>query len=131
MDKYKILPKDIQRYNVESLSDIDQTEFWKCFEDNAPIEHFNLKLLDYKLVVTFGQDLCIARYCQFDNGTFDYNDYLFETSAESLDELARQIKRSLEVLIDAGFLTETYFWKWEKLCIAEDTLSGLFQYYNY
>ena len=131
MDKFTNLPKRILRYHVETLSDIDQTEFWKCHESNAPIEHFNLKPFDYKLVVTFGQDLCVARYCQFDNGTFDYNDYLFETSAESLDELASQIKRSLEVLIDAGFLTERYFWKWEKHGIDEHTLSGLFQYYHY
>lgn len=131
MDKFKNLPKGILRYNVETLSDIDQTDFWECYESNAPIEHFNLKPLDYKLVVTFDQDMCIARYCLFDNGAFNYNDYLFETSAESLDGLGSQIKKSLEVLIEAGFLTERYYWKWEKLGIGEDTLSGLFQYYHY
>lgn len=130
MEQFRNLPISIARYNFETLADQEQIEFLKCLEDNAPIEHFNVKLLDYRLLVTFDADVCNARYCLYDNDTFDYNDYLFEASAESLDELARQIKRSLEVLIDAGFLTERCFWKWEKTRIGEDTLSKLLQYNN-
>lgn len=115
MDKYKILPKDIQRYNVESLSDKEQTEFWECFENNAPIEYFNLQTLDYKLVISFDQDSCFARYCLFDNDAFDYNNFLFETDAKSLDELAKQINRCLDVLKEAGYLSEQCFWITEKL----------------
>ena len=130
-DKFTNLCKRISRYNSERLPEDEQKMFWHDIEENAPVEDYGLDLLNYDLLISFSQSGCpTARYCLYKDDTFNYNNYLFEITADSMSELTSEIEKRLYALINAGFLTERYFWKLDRIGINEDTLSDLLQYYS-
>lgn len=129
MDKYTNLPKKILRYNVESLTDENQTRFWNYLKENAPLDDFGLNLLEYKLVIAFSSsETPYARYCHFKDDTLYFEDFLFETAADSVEKLGEVVSEALDSLMALGFLSENGLWITENKAFNGSTITEMSKY---